>query len=401
MKPRGQHPNKALSATGVRNLAKPGRYADGNGLYLVVDLSGAKRWLLRTVVHGRRRDIGLGGLQLVSLAEARETAAEYRRIARSGGDPLEAKRAIERAVPTFEDAARQAHAERLQGWKNAKHADQWINTLRDYAFPLIGKSRIDVISTADLLGVLSPIWLTKPETARRVKQRIAAVFDWARAAGYRSTDNPASGLAQGLPRQPPRKTHHSALDYRELPVFMETLRGSAVSEPVRLALEFLILTAARTVEVINADWSEIDLEKCIWTIPAARMKASVEHKVPLTDRCNAILERARSMGTGIGLIFPGRRPSKPISNMTLLKAARQLGGAITVHGFRSSFRDWAAEQTSFPHDVCEMALAHTIKNKAEAAYRRGDLLEKRRRLMEAWANYAASKGGNVVSIAQG
>jgi integrase len=307
MKPKGRHPDKALSPVKVRSLAKPGRYADGNGLYLVVDPSGAKRWVLRTVVHSRRRDIGLGGLQLVSLAEAREKATHYRKIARDGGDPLAEKRRAQRVLPTFEEAARQVHAEHKGAWKNEKHAAQRINTLRDYAFPVIGERRVDHIDTPEVLRVLSPIWLTKPETARRVRQRIGTVLDWAKAAGFRSEGNPVDGVSKGLPRQPDRKTHHRAMPYVDVPTFIARLRESDLSEGTRLAFEFLILTATRTSELLNAQWSEIDLAGAIWTIPEKRMKASREHRVPLAPRAIEILARAKNSRAIADMSFPAVR----------------------------------------------------------------------------------------------
>ena len=387
MKRRGKHPEKALTAVAVRNLSAPGRYADGNGLYLVVDSSGAKRWMLRTVVHGRRRDIGLGSLRLVSLSEAREQALVYRKLARSGGDPLAEKRAATRVVPTFAEAAKSVHAEHKAGWKNGKHADQWINTLEQYAVPVIGDRRVDHIDTPDVLRVLSPIWLTKPETARRVRQRIKTVLDWAKASGFRSGENPVDGVAKGLPRQPDRKEHHSALAYAEVPGFIGKLHASSLGEQTRLAFEFLILTAARTGEVIRAKWDEIDFARQAWTVPASRMKAGREHRVPLSGRCVEILRRAERLAGASDYLFPGRRPEKPMSNMVFLMALRRMDLNVTAHGFRSAFRDWAAEQTNVPREVCEMALAHAVESKVEAAYRRGDLYGKRRELMAAWADY--------------
>jgi hypothetical protein len=241
-----RHPEKALSAVRVKSLAKPGRYADGNGLYLVVDPSGAKRWVLRTVVQGTRRDIGLGGLRLVSLAEARDRAAAYRRLARDGGDPLAEKRKGAVSVPTFAEAAKQVHAQHRKGWKNDKHAAQWISSLSGYAFPIFGSRRVDQVDTPDVLRALSAIWLARPETARRVKQRIGAVLDWAKAAGFRTGDNPVEGVSKGLPKQPDRRGHFAAIPYDDIPAFVQRLRSIAASEAAKLAFEFLILTAART-----------------------------------------------------------------------------------------------------------------------------------------------------------
>ncbi|MBL0407241.1 tyrosine-type recombinase/integrase [Microvirga aerilata] len=371
----------------VRNLNKPGRYADGNGLYLVVDPSGAKRWLLRVVVHGKRRDIGLGGTSLVSLSEAREKALSCRKLARDGGDPLAEKRKKKREIPTFTKAAEQVHAEHKASWKNKKHVDQWINTLKEYVFPHFGETPVDQVQTPDVLKALGPIWLTKPETARRVRQRIKAVLDWAKAAGFRSGENPVEGVEKGLPKQNGRDSHHEAMSYGQVPAFIKNLRASDAGETTRLALEFLILTASRTSEVLQARWGEFDLDQALWTVPAERMKAKRIHRVPLSDRCLDILKRVKVIGTGSGYAFPGRTAERPLSNMAFLMMLRRMNLNVTAHGFRSSFRDWAAETTSFPREVAEMALAHTIENKVEAAYRRGDLMAKRRGMMNAWATY--------------
>lgn len=398
MKPTGAHPEKALSAATVRGAAKPGRYADGNGLYLVVDPSGAKRWVLRVVAQGRRRDIGLGGVKVVSLADARELAAGYRRIARDGGDPLAARRRAQATVPTFEAAATAVHSEQAAGWRNAKHAAQWLSTLREYAFPVIGQRRVDQIDTPDLLKVLSPVWLTKPETARRVKQRLSTVFDWAKAAGHRSGENPVDGVAKGLPKQYDRAAHMTALPYADVPAFVARLHGGDGGELVRLAFELLIVTVTRTGEVLGARWPEINLDAAVWTIPAERMKAAREHRVPLAPRCVEILRRIGELAPASELVFPGRSDGKPLSNMVFLMTLRRMEVECTAHGFRSSFRDWASERTNFANEVCEAVLAHTVKSKVEAAYRRGDLFEKRRQLMASWADFVCGRATNVVAL---
>jgi integrase len=387
---RGKHPEKALTAVRVKNLTTAGRYADGNGLYLIVDPSGAKRWVLRIVVHGRRRDIGLGSARLVPLTEAREEALMLRRIARQGGDPLIERRRSQTILPTFEEAAARTHAEHHAAWKNKKHAAQWISTLQSFAFPAIGKRRVDSIGTADILNVLAPIWLSKPETARRVKQRIRTVLDWASTNGFRTGENPVSGVSKGLPKQGSQKKHFTALPYEGVPTFIKELRSRSTGEITRLAFEFLILTAARTNEVLGARWAEFDIENSIWTIAGERMKAGVMHRIPLSFQAKIILDRSRILSAESPFVFPGRTIDQPMSNMALLMVLRRLGYQCTVHGFRSSFRDWASEQTNYPREVCEMALAHTIRNKAEAAYRRGDLLEKRRALMSDWASFVCN-----------
>ena len=401
MKPKGRHPDKALTATSVRGLSRPGRYADGNGLYLVVDPSEAKRWLLRTMVLGRRRDIGLGGLKLVSLAEAREKAVDYRRLARDGGDPLAEKRRRQTQVPTFAEAARTVHASHGAAWKNAKHKTQWLTTLGHYAFPVFGDRRVDQIHTPEVLKALSPIWLEKPETARRVRQRIKAILDWAKVAGHRTGDNPVEGVTRALPRQPERTGHFSALDFNEVPAFIQELGRCGAQESTKLAFELLIITATRTSEVINARWDEIDMDAEMWTIPASRMKSGREHRVPLSGRALEILQQARKLDVESEYVFPGQRPGRPLYNMAMLKLLKPMRPDATVHGFRSAFADWAAERTNFPREVCEMALAHTIRDKTEAAYRRGDLLEKRRDLMETWAAYVSSGSADVVQLRAG
>jgi integrase len=390
MKPKGPHPRKALSATAVRTLKKPGSHADGNGLYLVVDASGAKRWNLRTVVQGKRSDIGLGGLSLVSLAEAREDAARMRKIARAGGNPLLERRKANVVVPTFKEAAKQVHKERSVTWKNKKHATQWINTLKEYTFPLFGDNPVDQVDTPEVLNALAKIWLTKPETAKRVRQRIGTVMDWAKAAGYRTGDNPINGIAKGLPSQPKKQKHHAALPYSDVGSFIANLSETDANESTRLAFEFLILTATRTSEAILAEWSEIDLDEKAWTISAERMKAGNVFRVPLSERCIEILKRAKDISSGGPFVFPGRSSEKPLSNMVFLMLIRRLGKNITAHGFRSSFRDWAAERTNFSREVCEMALAHTVSNKVEAAYLRGDLFDKRRQLMDTWTAFVST-----------
>jgi integrase len=353
------------------------------------------------MVQGRRRDIGLGSARLVGLAEARETARIARKLAREGGDPIAARRETKAQAPSFEAAARQVYAEHFPGWKNAVHRAQWLQSLSDYAFPILGDVGVDRIATPDILRVLAPIWLTKPETARRVKQRLHAVFDWAKAAGNRSGDNPVDGVAKALPRQAQRAKHHAALAYADLPAFIAALRAAPVSEPVKLGFEFLILTAARTSEALLARWREIDLDAALWTVPAERMKAGRAHRVPLAGRTLELLARARLLAGKSELVFPGRSEARPMSNMVFLMALRRMQRDITAHGFRSTFRDWAAERTHFSREVCEMALAHTIKDKAEAAYRRGDLIDKRRALMEAWAHYATAPHADIVPLYAG
>ncbi len=391
-----------LTARRVETEKRPGRYVDGKGLCLEVDPSGAKRWILRIMVQGRRRDMGLGGVVDVSLADARQKAAEARRIAKAGLDPIEARRKAQalQTLPSFRKAAEARHAELTPTWKNAKHAAQWLKTLEAFAFPSLGETQVDRVDGPAIRDVLLPIWLEKPETARRVAQRIGDVLEWARGKGYRSGDNPIRSIAKSLPRQPKRQGHFKALEYSNVPAFLSVLRECNSGPMAKLAFEFLILTAARTSEVINAEWREFDLEAKIWTIPAERMKAKRPHTIPLPARCIEILDAARQMNSAKCPYVFESRPKKPFSNMVFLKALEDMGfgDKTTAHGFRSAFRDWAAETTSFPSDVVEMALAHSIRDKTEAAYRRGDLLEKRRDLMAAWERHCHIAPGKVVYL---
>lgn len=397
---RKKHPEKALTAVAIRALKQPGRYADGNGLYLKVTESGAKRWELRTVVKGKRCDIGLGGLKVVTLAEAREEARKYRAIARNDGDPLAEKRRARRVVPTFRQAAEMVHKAHAKAWKNAKHGEQWINTLKTYAYPAFGDRRVDQIDTPEILKALSPIWLTKQETARRVRQRIGTVLDWAKAAGHRTGNNPVEEISKALPRQSELKSHHAALPYVEVPAFIQKLHGEGEPSIAGLAFEFLVLTAARTNEVLEAKWNEIDLEQAAWTVPASRMKAGREHRVPLAPRCIELLTLAKTLSTNSEFVFPGRSVDKPMSNMVLLMTMRRMKSNYTVHGFRSAFRDWASERTNFAREICEASLAHIVKDKTEAAYRRGDLFDKRQELMATWAAFTAARSADVIVLRQ-
>lgn len=380
---------RGLTATFMRQVRKPGRYGDGQGLCLVVDPSGAMRWVLRIQANKRRRDVGLGSASVVTLAEARELAHQVRRKARQGEDPVAARRAEREGVPTFEQVARTVHAANLKIWSNGKHTVQWITTLEAYAFPVLGNLPVNKIGTGDVLKVLAPIWTEKPETARRVMQRLSSVLDHATAAGHRSGENPCRIAAIGLPRKREAVKHFEALPYQDLPGFVARLRDAKTAETIRLALEFLILTAARSGEVRGAIPTEFDLDAKLWMIPAERMKAKREHIVPLCDRAVAIVRASRKLSPASELVFPSRHlKNKQLSDMTLTMVLRRMGVSATAHGFRSTFRDWCSETTNFPSDVVEMALAHTIKSKVEAAYRRGNLLEKRREVMDAWLRYA-------------
>ena len=378
-----------LTDRSVRNLKTPGRYPDGETLYLKIWPGGAKSWVQRLVVGGRRTDLGLGAYPVVSLAEARRKALDNRTIAKSGGNPLAVKQEEERqvAMPTFEALARQHIAEHRHAWRNSKHAAQWLSTLEAYVFPTIGTAKVNEVSRKQVVGVLSPIWHTKAETARRVRQRIRAVMDRAVALEYVDY-NPAGDAINGaLTKMPRVRAHHRALPYRELPAALGAVRGSTASPSVKLAFEILALTACRSGEVRGMTWDEVDLEKVTWTVPATRMKAGKLHRVPLSLRALAILREAHSLNQGDGVVFPAPRSGGILSDMAFTQMLRRLGLDFVPHGLRSSFRDWAAEQTDAPHAVMETALAHTIGNATEAAYARSDLFELRHGLMEKWGNY--------------
>lgn len=372
----------------------PGRYQDGHGLSLLVKRSGARSYVLRIQFSGKRRDFGLGRASDTTLAEAREKAAEYRKLVRAGLDPT-AKRIADPIIPLFRDAAATAHGELKGAWGNTKHRAQWLATLTTYAFPAIGAERVDQITAPQIIELLLPIWLDKPETARRVLQRVVAVLDWAHAKGLRASEPPLRSIRKGLPRQPKNDRHFAALDYAKVAALMKALK--ATDSAGRLALRFLILTAGRSGEVRGATWEEIDLKARNWIIPRERMKARKEHVVPLSDEALAVLETAKRLRKGIAgePIFPGNR-GKPLSDMTLSKVLRTATSEkVTVHGFRSSFRDWAAEKAQASDSVAEAALAHTNRNKVEAAYRRTNYLEQRRPLMSAWAAYVVPTAGAV------
>ena len=373
-----------LSAAFVRT-AEPGFYCDGHGLNPRVDPSGARQWVQRLVIRGRPRMLGLGGYPLVSLAEARNVAFANRQRARAGGDPLAEKRHGQ-GVPTVEEAAAAVLAQQRPGWRNAKYGRDWPRSLRAYAFPRIGALPVSAVPTADVLAILTPIWHEKSQTAQRVRQRISAVMKWAIAMGYRP-DNPAGdALGQALGRQQTVVQHMRALPHGAVADALATVRASQAPVTTQRAFEFLVLTAARSGEVRLATWDEMDLNAGVWAIPAARMKAKRDHRVPLSSRALAILHDVQRRSDGTGLVFRSLR-GKPLSSVTLPRLTKELGIAAVPHGFRSSFRDWAAERTNAPREVVEAALAHTVQNPTEAAYARSDLFERRRRLMDDWAAY--------------
>jgi integrase len=377
-----------LNALTVKSAQVPGRYQDGDGLQLLVKPSGAKSWVLRIQVSGTRKDIGLGSAAVVTLREARDKADEMRRMYRNGFDPLKERRAARQvilATPTFREAAISAHGEHQGGWRNVKHRADWLSSLERFAFPGIGDLRIDEVTAPKIRDLLLPIWLERPETARRVRQRIKLVIDWATMKEYRLALD-MSAISRALPRQPKSESHFAAMPYEDVPAFMASLRQS--NETIsRLALQFLIMTAARSGEIRGAVWNEIDLAAAIWTIPATRMKAGKEHVVPLGTGALAILKHVEPLRERKDSpIFPGTK-GQPLSDMTLLKIMRDRSLPFSVHGFRSAFKTWAVEVTSFPDAVSEAALAHIDANKVRAAYSRTDFRQQRTALMAAWDNY--------------
>jgi len=391
-----------LSAKTLEKAIPPGYHCDGGGLYLQVSPTQSQSWIFRYKRQGRSREMGLGAARDVSLAQARAKASEARRQLTEGVDPLaarEGRRNEERlrkaGTISFSECAKKYIAAHRASWRNDKHAEQWQNTLDTYAAPVIGELAVGDVDTALVLRVLEPIWATKPETASRVRGRIEHILDYARVRGYRAGENPArwrGHLDKLLPTALNRKNrkHHAALPYEEIGQFIEKLR--AQEGTAARALEFAILTAARTQEAIGAKPEEIEAEKALWTVPAERMKAGREHRVPLSPQALHVVE-AQSKGP---FLFAGGKEGAALSNMAMLELLRRMGrDDLTVHGFRSTFRDWAAECTAYPGEVCEMALAHAISDKAEAAYRRGDLFEKRRRLMADWAKYCDTAKGSA------
>lgn len=391
---------RELTALQVNRLTQPGCYAVGGvpGLCLYVQASGARSWLLRLTVGSKRREMGLGGFPAVTLADARARARQQREKADQGVDPIEDRRAARSALQvaqaaalTFEKAAGQYIAAHEAGWKNAKHGQQWRNTLAQHVYPVMGQTLVRDVGLPQVLAVLEPIWKTKTETASRVRGRIESVLDWATARGYREGLNPARWRGHldkllAKPSKVAKVQHHPALPLDQIGSFMAELR--AAEGMGARALEFVILTAARSGEVRGATWAELDLKAGAWTIPAGRMKAGREHRVPLSADALRLLEALPKEG-GADLVFPSPKGAGQLSDMTLTAVMRRMKAPGVPHGFRSCFRDWAAEHTSYPRELAEMALAHTIESKTEAAYRRGDMFERRRKMMDDWAAFLA------------
>lgn len=394
---------KLAARTIAALLKKPGKHCDGNGLYLQVRTTGAAYWLFRFMRDGRAREMGLGSYPAVPLSEARTLAMAQRAVLAQRQDPIETRRQREaETTMTFQQAAAALIEAKRPGWRNAKHADQWSSTLATYVFPVLGDMAVDRIETEHVLRVLCPIWTSKSETASRLRGRIESVLSWATARRLRTGENPARWRGHldhllAAPCKVRAAKHHPALPWREMPAFVQALReqpGCAA-----LALEFCLLTASRSNETFGARWSEIDPDARCWTIPANRTKSRREHRIPLSDAVLSLLDRL-PRADGCDYLFPGQRPDRPLSPMSMLLLLRRMDrNDLTVHGFRSSFRDWCAEATNYPREIAEQALAHTITNKAEAAYWRGDVFDKRRALMQAWAQWCTTPAApNVVPI---
>jgi integrase len=403
-------PLHRLTARRVETAKAPGMYADGGSLYMRIAPGGSKQWVFRYVRGGRLRDMHIGPVHTFSLAEARERATEARKLLVDGIDPLAAKRtriaaikAADAKAMTFKQCVDGFIRDNESSWTNPKHRREWQASLLKYTYPVLGSLPVAAIDTPLVLRVLKPIWGTVPETASRVRGRIENVLGWATVHHYRSGDNPArwNGLLEHALPSVAKGDHHAALPYPELPAFMTKLRQQT-GVPAK-CLEFVVLTAARLGEAQKATWGEIDLDSGVWTIPGKRMKAGKEHRVPLSPTAIAVLGEMRGIRQS-DYVFPGTRPGVPTGMTMPWRLANEIAGKkVSVHGFRSSFRDWAAERTNFPREVAEMALAHAIPNAVEAAYRRGDLFEKRRRLMDAWADYCGKQNGSgaVVPIGRG
>ncbi len=388
-----------LTVARVRSLSHPGRYGDGGTLFLVVAPGGSKSWVQRVTIGGRRRDLGLGGWPVVSLAKARQRAFANRVAIADGLDPLAHKRRPR--TPTFREASERALEANRPRWRNAKTADNWIATMDKYVHPVFGDRGVDRIGREDVLRVLTPIWTAKPEIGRKVRQRIRATLAWAQAHGHVEHNLAGDAIDGALPSLPAVKAHFRALPYREVGAALETIGASRASVSAKACLRFVVLTACRSGEARLATWDEIDVKAREWRIPGCRMKTGIEHRVPLADAALDVLESVRPLRGPANLLFPSpSRPAKTLSDMTLTKILRDTGLAdrATVHGFRSAFRTWASERTSVPHAVCEMALAHRVGSDVERSYARSDLFEKRRGLMDQWATYVTGGSAKVVRL---
>lgn len=376
----------ALSVRIIKKLTEAGRYSDGQGLYLHIRSGGSRQWVLRTTINQKRCDVGLGALESVSLAEARDKAYELRKEAKAGGDPLADRRKV-KTIPTFKEASITVWEANKPTWKNEKHIWQWLKTLEDFAFPTIGSAKVSEITSAQILNILGPIWIEKPETARRLRQRLRVVLDWARVSGFREGENPVDGVKLALPKQVDVVEHLPALKWQDLPAFMKLLAQR--TEVSAKALQFLILTATRSGEARGIQWNEID--GSVWAVPPSRMKMKKEHRIPLAPATMNLLDQMN--GYSDTMVFPSNRDNqKALSNMVFKSLFKRMGyNDITAHGFRSTFRDWVADNDVAAREVAELSLAHQVGNETERAYARSDMFERRRKLMQTWASYAMSE----------
>ena len=388
-----------LTAARVKALSTPGLHGDGGTLYLRVAPGGSRSWIQRLTINGKRRDVGLGGWPLVTLAEAREFAFENRRLARRGGDPLAGKRRA--SAPTFREAAERTFESNRGRWRNNKTTSNWLQGMAKRVLPVLGDMPVDTIGREDVLRILTPIWTSRPEIARKLRSRVRAVLSWAQAHGHVEHNAAGEGIDGALPVMPAVRAHFRALPYPDVGAALDTIDGSRASVSARACLRFLVLTACRSGEARGATWAEIDPEAREWRIPASRMKGGAEHRVPLSEAATAALEAVRSLRGPSDLVFPSpQRPGRPLSDMTLTKVLRDTGlaGRATVHGFRTAFRTWASEKTNADHAVMELCLAHHVGTAVERAYARSDLLAKRRRLMDQWAAFVTGGSAKVVRL---
>ncbi|MCB1358264.1 MAG: site-specific integrase [Maritimibacter sp.] len=398
---------KNLTAAFVASVSEPGKYHDGKGtgLFLLVKNTGAKSWVQRIVIRGKRREIGLGAPPVVTLAQAREQALENKRLAHAGGDPLAEKRKARRVL-SFEEAARKAHAENAPSLKNPKDRAAYLKSMETYIFPQFGSVALPEVTSADVRRAILLAREKAPGVARKLIYRVSSVFKWGIAEGM-CTGNPATGEALALPKLDRTVAHRKALPYAEVAGCIEAVNASGAGAATKLALEFLILTATRSGETREARWDEMDFEGAdratratcaTWVIPKERIKMKRDHRVPLSGRALEVLREAEALSDGTGLVFPGTKPGRPLSDMTLSKLIKELGFEADIHGFRTSFRTWVQEQTNFPREVGEAALAHKVGDAAEQAYARSDLFAKRGKLMESWAQYLSSEFGKVAVL---
>ena len=390
---------RRLTAIEAKSIKDSGFYRAGETLYLSVTPRGSKSWIQRIIIHGRRHDIGLGGFPLVSLAEARDLAFQNRKLARSGHDPLTLKRKAK--IPTFREAAEKTFEANRARWRSQKTVKNWEQGMAKHVLPVIGGMRVDQIRREDVLRILTPIWTEKPEIARKQRNRIRTVLSWCQAHEFIEYNVAGEAIDGALPTMPAVKEHFRALPYQDVAMALETVEASSASLAAKLCFRFLVLTATRSGEARGATWSEIDMKAKEWRIPASRMKAGVEHRIPLPGVALAVLEQAEILRDGSDLIFPSSvKRGTPMSDMTLTKVLRTTGLAelTTVHGLRSAFRDFASENTNATHAVMELSLAHKVGSAVEQAYARSDLLTKRRRLMEQWAAYITGANADVVQL---